>query len=230
MFYFSANLNNIKCRRQATSPIEQPAEVSEPQKLHCLLGKRSRTGGGEGRGWERKKQAREWEMKIDSSCVCVCVCVWLVPKSNPRAITEAFSSSEARGNVHFTQRLVGAQPEVRGHHLDSFSYLGTSPYSADWGHAVWPRKPATPNPLHVPSLIWLFGVDFQCKGEKKVFWLRQIHDGNLDELDVFVYWIKMYRGIYCGCLSQRRTIYFLLWTIWLFQWTHFDNRFSQQTL
>lgn len=169
MFYFSANLNNIKCRRQATSPIEQPAEVSEPQKLHCLLGKRSRTGGGEGRGWERKKQAREWEMKIDSSCVCVCVCVWLVPKSNPRAITEAFSSSEARGNVHFTQRLVGAQPEVRGHHLDSFSYLGTSPFSADWGHAVWPRKPATPNPLHVPSLIWLFGVDFQCKGEKKYF-------------------------------------------------------------
>ncbi len=42
MFYFCANLNNIKCRRQATSPIEQPAEVGEPQKLYCLLGKRRR--------------------------------------------------------------------------------------------------------------------------------------------------------------------------------------------
>ena len=60
MFYFSANLNNIKCRRQATSPIEQPAEVSEPQKLHCLLGKRSRMGGGEGvREKKKKKNKRE---------------------------------------------------------------------------------------------------------------------------------------------------------------------------
>lgn len=45
MFYFSANLNNIKCWRQATSSIEQPAGVSEPQKLYCLLGKRRRKGG-----------------------------------------------------------------------------------------------------------------------------------------------------------------------------------------
>lgn len=40
MFYFPANLKNIKCWRQATSPIELPAEVSEPQTLYCLLGGR----------------------------------------------------------------------------------------------------------------------------------------------------------------------------------------------
>lgn len=57
MFYFSANLNNIKCWRQATSPIEQPAGVSEPQKLYCLLGRR-RKKGGSGVTRERK-QVRE---------------------------------------------------------------------------------------------------------------------------------------------------------------------------
>ena len=59
MFYFSANLNNIKCWRQATSPIEQPAEVSEPQKLYCLLGKRRRKGGGGDEGREGVESERK---------------------------------------------------------------------------------------------------------------------------------------------------------------------------
>lgn len=59
-------------------------------------------------------------MKIDSICVCVCVCLC-------EAIIEVFGSSKARGKVHFTQRWVGAELRVKGHHLDCFSYLETSP-------------------------------------------------------------------------------------------------------
>lgn len=58
MFYFSANLNNIKCWRQATSPIEQPTGVSEAQKLYCLLG-RKRGEREEGGGRERGEGVRE---------------------------------------------------------------------------------------------------------------------------------------------------------------------------
>lgn len=50
MFYFSANLNNVKYWRQTTYPIEQPAGVGKAQKLYCLLGRKKRKGGwGEGR-------------------------------------------------------------------------------------------------------------------------------------------------------------------------------------
>lgn len=85
--FFSANLNNIKCWRQTASPVEQPAGVSEAQKLYCLLERKERrTGGGRQRRGSERKPGRNLEPGRGSFCVCECVGVRvrLVPKSNPR--------------------------------------------------------------------------------------------------------------------------------------------------
>lgn len=119
-FIFLQNLNNIKCWRQATSPIEQPAGVTEPQKLYCLLERRRR----------RRRGVRENTSRDENrQRLCLCAYGW-----SPSLILTPISghnrsvwSPKARGDVHFTQKVVGCGAEVRGHHLDSFSYLGTSP-------------------------------------------------------------------------------------------------------
>lgn len=51
--------------------------------------------------------------------VCVCGCAL---STRPHAIIEVFGSSKASGSVH-SQQSRG----VKGHHLDYFSYLETSP-------------------------------------------------------------------------------------------------------
>lgn len=69
-------------------------------------------------------------------------------------------------------------------------------------------NPATPNPLCIPSLIYLFGIEVPSTGKKKSFDNANNqgnHNGNLGKCNVCLYCIKMHRGIYFGCLGQEET-------------------------
>lgn len=69
-------------------------------------------------------------------------------------------------------------------------------------------NPATPNPLCIPSLIYLFGIEVPSTEKKKSFDNannQENHNGNLGKFNVCLYCIKMHRGIYFGCLSQEKT-------------------------
>lgn len=136
-FNFLQNLNNIKCRRQITSPW-----AGKAQKLH----------------W-RKEERRG---RIASSCVCV----RLGPESNPLPDPGLHNggvwSPKARGNVHLNQRLLSA--ELRSKVVIWIVLVfGNVPYSADWGHEVWPQKPVTPNPV---CSFLTDGVEFPRTDEK----------------------------------------------------------------
>lgn len=96
----------------------------------ALLFIREERGGGDREDGESdRKQLRDWEMKIESicKCVCGCVCVRLIPTSpiSHRNRGVWFFQSQRQRLLH--SEVGGSRAEVKGHHLDCFRHLETSP-------------------------------------------------------------------------------------------------------
>lgn len=125
-----------------------------------LLVREEKEEGGVGGNEGEKTSERVRDENRQHLCLCMCGCGCVYGWS-PSLILAPISGhnrgvwcSKARGNVHFTQRLVGA--ELR-------SKVIIWIVLAIWERPLyrWLRscsvasKPVTPNPLCIPSLIWL---------------------------------------------------------------------------